>query len=148
MNPLLKEKILNFISSLIYLFFFGISIFFAMKYKVSFSHISLTDICLIILAAYRISRMIVYERVFGLVRYWISLYLKYSLVRSLNNLITCPWCTGVWVSLVVFDIYYMVPYGKYFIYIMAISAVASPLILLSNIIVLHNDALKKQREQK
>lgn len=146
MNPLLKEKVLNFLSVLIYLFFFGISIFFVTKKEVSISHISLTDVGIMILATYRIARMIVYERVFGLFRYWISLYLKYPFVRSLNNLITCPWCTGVWVALAVFDIYYMIPYGNYLIFLFAISAVASPLILLSNIIVLHNDAMKKHRD--
>ena len=102
---------------------------------------------MIILATCRLARMIVYEKVFGLIRYLISLYLKFPVVRSLNNLITCPWCTGVWVALIIVDIYYLIPFGNYLIIFLAVSAVASPLILLSNYLNMRNDILKKQKDQ-
>ena len=147
MNPFLKEKIFNFISALAYLFFVGLSVYFMTRKGVSLSHIGLSDVCMIILATCRLARMIVYEKVFGLIRYLISLYLKFPVVRSLNNLITCPWCTGVWVALIIVDIYYLIPFGNYLIIFLAVSAVASPLILLSNYLNMRNDILKKQKDQ-
>ena len=105
------------------------------------------DAVLIILATYRISRMVVYEKVFSYFRFLIKIRTKNGFFNSINNLITCPWCTSVWIALFLLDIFYLVPYGNYFVYIMVISAIASPLILLSNYLSLQNDILKKKRDR-
>lgn len=146
MDNLLKEKAINFVSIFIFLIFLIVSIFLFELKGFIFSDISLLDSVLIILATYRISRMVVYEKVFSFFRYLIKGRIKNGFFNSINNLITCPWCTSVWIGLFLFDIYYMVPYGRYFIYLMVISSIASPLILLSNYLSLQNDELKKRRD--
>jgi len=108
--------------------------------------ISAVDAIVLVLATYRISRMIVYEKIFSLVRYFISKNSGKALFASVNNLITCPWCTAVWIALFLFDIYWLVPYGDYFIYIMSISALATPLVMISNALTFRNDILKKRRD--
>jgi len=148
MNYIIREKILDFLSTLIFLVFFGISVYlFKISGKI-LVEISVIDAIAIVLSVYRVSRMLVYEKVFSLIRYILHKYKKNPLMGSVNNLITCPWCTGVWVSLFLFDIYYLVPYSHIFIYIIAISALASPLVLLSNNLTLRNDLLKIQRDKE
>ena len=146
MDNLLKEKAINFVSIFVYLIFFIASIFLFELRDLSIVDISIFDAVLLILATFRISRMIVYEKVFSYFRYLVRIRSGNSLFNSINNLITCPWCTSVWMGLFLFDLYYMVPYGRYFIYIMVISSIASPLILLSNYLSLQNDILKKRRD--
>lgn len=146
MDNLLREKAINFLSVIVYLIIFIASIFLYEYKNLAIADISIIDAVLLILATYRISRMIVYEKVFSYFSYLIRVRSGSSIFNSINNLITCPWCTSVWIALIFFDIYYMVPYGKYLIYLMVISAIASPLILLSNYISLQNDILKKRRD--
>ena len=146
MDSLLKEKVLNFISSIVYLGAFIASVFLLKTSGFELENISFTDMILIMLATYRISRMIVYEKIFSLIRYLISKNSHRTIFASVNNLITCPWCTAVWMALFLFDIYFLVPYGNYFILIMSLSAIATPLILLSNALNLRNDILKKKRD--
>lgn len=128
MDNLLREKAINFLSVIVYLIIFIASIFLYEYKNLAIADISIIDAVLLILATYRISRMIVYEKVFSYFSYLIRVRSGSSIFNSINNLITCPWCTSVWIALIFFDIYYMVPYGKYLIYLMVISAIASPLI--------------------
>jgi len=146
MDPLIKEKTLNFISSIAYLSVFIASVWLIRNAGIGIDQISAVDAIVLVLATYRISRMIVYEKIFSLVRYFISKNSGKALFASVNNLITCPWCTAVWIALFLFDIYWLVPYGDYFIYIMSISALATPLVLISNALTLRNDILKKRRD--
>ena len=120
MDNLLREKALNFVSIFVFLIIFIVSIFLFELKGYFFGDISLLDSALIILATYRISRMVVYEKVFSYFRYLIKIRTKNGFFNSINNLITCPWCTSVWIALFLFDIFYLVPYGNYFIYIMVI----------------------------
>lgn len=147
MNVLIKEKFLNFISTFVFLITFAASIYLFINKQISIDDISIFDLVVLVLSTYRVSRMIVYEKVFSFLRYLIRKNSYKGLFNSINNLIVCPWCTSVWIGLFMFDIYYLIPYGDYFVYIVSISAVASPLILLSNNMTLRNDILKKQRDK-
>ncbi|HUS86502.1 MAG TPA: DUF1360 domain-containing protein [Bacteroidales bacterium] len=146
MDSLLKEKTLNFISLIVFLIAFIASVCFVLNTGIVIDQISAVDAIVLVLATYRISRMIVYEKIFSLVRHFISKNSGKALFASVNNLITCPWCTAVWIALFLFDIYWLVPYGDYFVYIMSISALATPLVLISNALTLRNDILKKRRD--
>ena len=148
MHPLLKEKFFNFLSTLIYLIAVGLSVYLLRIIHFTAEKISVFDLVVISLATFRLARMVVYEKVFGLIRYGVAQFLKYPFFRSLNNLITCPWCTGIWSALLLFDIYYLVPFGSYLIYFLAIAAIASPLVVLSNNLTVRNDILKKQRDNQ
>lgn len=146
MNPLHREKVLNFASMLVFLAFLAGSVWVARYLGFRLTKVTLFDMVLLSLSCYRISRMLVYEKIFSLIRFYISTNSDKALIGSINNLITCPWCTGVWVALFVFDVYYLVPFGNYLIYILSIAAIASPLVVLSNNLTLRNDILKEQRD--
>ena len=146
MNPLLKEKILDFCSSIIFLVFLVATGFLVRYMEFSLKDINIFDSIVIILSTYRISRMLIYEKVFGLIRHILKVNTDKLIISSINNLLSCPWCTAVWISLFVFNIYYFVPMGNILIYILSVSGIAAPLVLLSNNLSLRNDLLKKERD--
>lgn len=147
MDKAIKGKVLDFISSIVFIVAFLISMYLFNLQKLTISHISVSDILLIIIGTYRVTRMVVYEKIFSLFRLPFKKRAGAGLHSSINNLLTCPWCASVWVSLFVFDIYYLVPYGRFFVYLMAISAIAAPLVFLGNMATLRNDILKKKRDR-
>ena len=147
MDKLIKEKALDFISSMVFIIAFIISMYLFDLKELTFSNISISDVVFIIIGTYRVTRMIVYEKIFSLFRFPFKKKAVAGLHSSINNLLTCPWCASVWVGLFVFDIYYLIPYGRFFVYLMAISAIAVPLVLLGNIATLRNDILKRERDK-
>lgn len=147
MDKLIKAKLLDFISSMVFIGAFLISMYLFNIEELTISHISVSDVLFIIIGTYRVTRMVVYEKIFSLFRFPFKKKAGAGLHSSINNLLTCPWCASVWISLFIFDIYYLVPYGRFFVYLMAISAIAAPLVLVGNIATLHNDILKRKRDK-
>lgn len=131
MHIFLKEKLYNLLSVIAFLIVLAGSLLLAHQCEISLTEFTWSDLLWLVLATFRLSRMIVHEKVFSIFRYLISKTLKYPLGRSLNYLITCPWCTSMWAALFIFDVFLLVPYGKVLIILLAISALAVPLLLLS-----------------
>jgi hypothetical protein len=131
MNIFLREKYFNVGSAFFFLLCIGGSVYTINAFGKSISQLGWSDTILLSLATYRLARMIVYEKVFSLFRYFIGKKISSPLGMSLNYLITCPWCTGVWVALFLFDIYFLVPYGNILVYLLAIAGIATPLVQLS-----------------
>ncbi len=97
-------------------------------------NISIFDLLVISIATYRMIRLMVYDRIFKLVRDISRSFEGTGIGDSLRAIITCPWCAGVWISLFNAAIFLLVPYGDLFIYIMAIAGVATFLQLGANIL--------------
>ena len=77
--------------------------------------ISLTELVLLALAAYRVTRLIVIDAIFEEVRGWFFKKLDFKkqkdgtflnrenlLMQKLSYLLQCTWCTGVWVTVVMY----------------------------------------------
>ena len=64
--------------------------------------------------------------------------------RTLADLLSCPWCFGLWASASVTFFYLLSPYAFFFVLFLAIGAVASFLQVLTNMI--GWQAEKNQRE--
>ncbi len=119
------EKIWNFISVFVFvLFLIGVGILLDSQ-DISISDISLLDLLLICIATYRMTRLIVYDRIFKLFRDFVRSLGGTGLGDSVKTLITCPWCAGVWLALINVALFYLVPFGVLFIYILAIAGVAT-----------------------
>lgn len=97
-------------------------------------NISLFDLLLICIATYRMTRLIVYDRIFKLVRDIIRSFEGTGIGDSVKSIITCPWCAGVWISLFNVAIFYLIPFGVLFIYVMAIAGIATIFQLSVNIL--------------
>lgn len=67
--------------------------------------------------------------------------------RTLADLFSCPWCFGVWAGALVVFLYLVSPWAYYPVLFLAISAVASFLQLLSNLVSHHAEQLKNETQR-
>lgn len=125
--------------------------------RIPFNEITLFDITLITLASWRVIRLFVYDSITKWLREQFYNVRKvgkgYVLEkpatgprRTLADLFSCPWCFGVWASASVSFLYLLTPYAFYIVLFLAISAVATFLQLLTNMIGWQAEKLKAEVE--
>ena len=125
--------------------------------RIPLTELTLTDYVLITLATWRMVRLFVYdaitkffrEQFWDIVKVGKGLELekpKFGPRRTLADLLSCPWCFSVWAAAMVSFIYLISPYGVYFVLLLAISAAATFLQLLSNLIGHKAEAAKIENE--
>ncbi len=125
----------------------------------SYEALTFVDFALITLATWRCIRLVVYDKIFAFFReqfYDVTEYKgKIVLVkpeggprRTLADLVTCPWCIGVWMGASVSFFYLLTPYAFFPVLFLALSAVASFLQILSNMIGWRAEQLKNETELK
>lgn len=123
--------------------------------RIPFADLELIDFALITLATWRVVRLFVYDAVTKWFReqFWDvkKVGRSFELVkpkvgprRTLADLLSCPWCFGVWAGAMVTFFYLLTPYAVYPIIFLAISAVATFLQLLSNLVGNQAEQLKNQ----
>ncbi len=131
-TPNKRQKSWNFLAALFY-----IICFIALGYALSLCDIGAEDIkfrdmTLMILATYRLTRLLVFDAIFKLFRDFVKARARYLIFYVVREIITCPWCAGVWAAIIIVAIYYLVPYGKLLVILLAISGVASFVVILVN----------------
>ena len=111
--------------------------------RIPLGELTLTDYVLITLATWRLVRLVVYDAVTKWFReqFWDvkKVGRKYHLEkpptgprRTLADLLSCPWCFGVWAAAAVLFFYLLTPFALYPIIFLAISAVATFLQIFTN----------------
>jgi hypothetical protein len=119
----------------------------------------LADYILMTLAGLRLTRAVVYDRMFAFLReqfYDVTEFKgKVVLVkpesgprRTLADLLTCPWCVGVWAALVVSFFYLLTPYAFYPVLLLALSGVVSFLQIIANLIGYKSEQAKYESEMR
>lgn len=138
-----KHQAWNFWSAFV---FFGAVVLVGHLLKekgVDIEKITVKEAVVIILASYRMTRILVFEKILKYLRNMLKKREDLYVIGTLHSIITCPWCAGVWVTLVIVVFYFLVPYGVLLTYVLALSGVASMVILLSNILHMYTEG--KQR---
>jgi hypothetical protein len=119
------EKIWNLLSMVVFILLLIAAGILFKERGIEITEISLLDLFLICVASYRLMRLIVYDRLFKLFRDMIRSFSGTGLGDSLVSIVTCPWCVGVWIALLNVVIFYIVPFGGLFIYVMSIAGIAT-----------------------
>jgi hypothetical protein len=149
--------------NVVFLIFFLCLIFMAVvileseAYK-QYVDLTLMDFVLISLASFRIIRMVVYDKIFAFFReqFYDATEYKGQVVlvkpeggprRTLADLLSCPWCFGVWATAMVSFFYLLTPYAFFPILFIALSAVASMLQITANLIGWKAEQLKNEVER-
>ncbi len=138
-----KHQAWNFWSAFV---FFGalLLVGYLLQQKgVDITQITFKEALIIVLATYRMTRIVVFEKIFKYLRDVLRRREDYYLTGTLSSIITCPWCAGVWVTLVIIVFYYLVPYGVLLVYVLALAGVASMVILLSNLLHMHTEGRQR-----
>jgi hypothetical protein len=123
--------------------------------RIPFVDLELVDYVLITLASWRVTRLFVYDNITKMIReqFWDvkKVARGYELDkpktgprRTLADLLSCPWCFGVWATATVTFFYLITPYAVFPIVILALSAVASLLQILSNLVGHKAEQLKNE----
>lgn len=134
----------------VFLIFFSIlivlgAIILETESRIPLSDLTLVDYLLITLASWRLVRLFVYDAITKFFReqFWdvVKVGRGYKLEkpktgprRTIADLLSCPWCFGVWAAAMVTFVYLITPYAVFPVILLAISAMATFLQLLSNLV--------------
>lgn len=138
-----KHQAWNFWSVFVFLCAIAFVGFFLDKKGIDIRDLSLKEAVLVILAAYRMTRILVFEKIFKYLRDVLKRRENLYVIGTLHSIVTCPWCAGVWVTLIIIVFYFLVPYGTLLVYVLALAGLASMVILSSNL--LHMYTERRQR---
>lgn len=122
--------------------------------RIPLSELSLFDFTLITLASWRVTQLFVFDSITKFIReqfYDVKKVGKgFGLVkpttgprRTLADLFSCPWCFGLWAAASVTFFYLLFSMFQFFAIFLAISAVATFLQLLTNMVGRQAEKLKE-----
>ncbi|HEY4510964.1 MAG TPA: DUF1360 domain-containing protein [Candidatus Paceibacterota bacterium] len=126
--------------------------------------IPLFDVLLMSLAIFRVTRLVVYDRITAFLR---DIFLRSRTVRdaegrevvervsyingplrTIHDLLDCPWCVGVWVALATLFSYLVFSFAWYVIFLLAIAGAGSFLQVFSNMIGWKAELLKREAKER
>jgi len=144
-----KHQAWNFWSAFV---FFGAILlvgYFLKRKGVDIRDLTLKEAVLVILATYRMTRILVFEKILKHFRDALKRRENLYVIGTIHSMVTCPWCAGVWVTLVIIVFYFLVPYGALLVYVLALAGLASMMILISNLLHMYTERRQRihQREK-
>ena len=124
----------NFIFSLILVF---LAIYISYKIFETNSdlivNLGFFEFFVISLATFRLIRLFTYEKIMNFIRNFLAMR-KSKFMLTINELLICPWCTGIWMALLVIALYFLIPLGKILVFILAIAGAGSLIQVFANMI--------------
>src|SRR3989344_9142426 len=126
--------------------------------------ISWFDLFLVILASFRLTRLFVYDKIMRFFRNWFMdsrqivtssgdvLFVREKPIdgprRTVSDLLSCPWCTGMWFGFFTTFFYFLTPFAWYAILCLAVAGAASLLQVLANMIGWRAEMVKQKTEEE
>ena len=125
--------------------------------RILFSDLTAVDFILMTLATWRIIQLAVYdhstrwfrEQFYDVKKVGKGFALEKPKVgprRTIADIMSCPWCFGLWAGAVVVFLYLITPYAFYVALLLAISTVASFLQIMANMIGWQAEKLEQEVE--
>lgn len=165
MTPQQDQKLWNFFFAVLYAVLLGWLISSLDRYgSRAFANLSVFQFTLLSLAAFRLTRLFVYDEITVFLR---SLFYDKETVtdeggnkntvekepargprKTLAHLFRCPWCAGVWTALLIAYVVASFEWGWVVVVILAIAGVATFIQLLANMIGWRAENLKVKTEHK
>jgi hypothetical protein len=131
-KPTSQQKFWNFMATIIYIVLI-ILLGYALKQKgVKIEEIRIREVLLLALASYRLTRILVFDKIFKFFRDFFRSKSQLHVFYVVKEILGCPWCAGIWVALFNVALYFLVPFGNLFIYLLAIAGVASFFVIFVN----------------
>ena len=140
----------NFLLSLLFASVFVVALSVIMKVRGGFPHsVPLFDFFIMAGAAFRITRLVVYDKITRFFREWFVVKATHvrpdgewveliafekGLRRTIHDLLGCPWCVGFWSALVVVFVYFIFDWGWLAILFLAVAGMGSVFQIVSNLI--------------
>jgi hypothetical protein len=143
-----KQNLWNFLSVF---FYFGLVVlvgYIMQENGYNIRNISTRDLIVLMLASYRLTRIVVFEKIFKYARDFIRDNGRFYFFSTLQFIVTCPWCAGVWMVLIMIVFFYLIPYGDLLAYALAIAGAASFFVQAVNLMGLHLEEKQGGKFQK
>lgn len=154
----------SFIFSTIFLVLTGAGIYHLSLRNTDFMDVSVFAFIIMALAAFRLTRLVVYDSI----AWWFrDLFFDkekrsqknglFTVIRTkpmkgfrrkMVELICCPWCVGVWISLAVVYFYYLTPLSWPVLIILAVAGVSSFVQISANLLGWHAEGKKIDVQKK
>jgi len=126
--------------------------------RIPLAELSLVDYILMTLASWRLTRLFVCDAITKFLReqFWDveKVGRTFELVkpkvgprRTVADLLSCPWCFGMWATASVIFFYLITPYAVFPVLLLALSAVASFLQILASLVGHHAEHAKQKTER-
>ncbi len=126
MKTFKSDKFWNFMFTLTFISLTVISWYLIEANNIKLSDLGTFDLFIIGLATFRLTRLLIYDEVFYYVKDYVKKFkTEEGFVKSAAILLTCPWCIGVWMALISLVAYVLIPYGKFIVIVLALSAISS-----------------------
>ena len=138
-----KHQAWNFWSAFVFLGAVILVGYLLKRKGVDMTELTFKEALLIILATTRMTRILVFEKILKHFRDALKRRENLYVIGTIHSMVTCPWCAGVWVTLFIIVLYFLVPYGTVLVYVLALAGLATVVILLSNL--LHMFTERKQK---
>ncbi len=122
------------------------------------------DLVLVSLATFRLTRLFVYDKIMEWFRDFFfhvevqkldngeEMVIRHKLaggpLRTVSDLLTCPWCFGVWSSATILFFYFLTPLSWYPILMLAVAGIGSFLQILMNVVGWTAERQKQAVEQR
>lgn len=163
-RPHEDQNVWNFIFSI---FFLGVLV--TVLWEVwgewgTFPHaVPLFDAVLMVLAAFRITRLVVYDKI---TRWFRELFVTKQIViedgqhivvitppgsgfrHTVHELLACPWCIGFWSSLIICFCYFIFPWAWFVIFFLAVAGASSFVQISANAIGWKAENLKMDASER
>lgn len=120
--------------------------------------ITFFETLIITLAVFRLTRLLVYDSVFRFFRDFfvdkgiqkdadgneivVRRIYKDGIRRTISDLLSCPWCIGMWLSLLVAFLYFVSPYMWFPIFVLAVAGFSSLIQISINLVGWRAEQLK------
>jgi hypothetical protein len=146
-----NQYVWNFILSLFFIALLVVASMGIARYStMTVRDLGLFDLAIITLATWRLIRLFVYDAISTFfLQNGEKVLVKPArgLRRALAELIVCPWCVGVWFAAMVTALYVLAPVLHFVFYILALSAIATYLQILSNLTGHYAEYVKHKNEK-
>jgi hypothetical protein len=131
-EPNSQQKFWNFMATLFYIILI-VLLGFGLKHKgVDIRQIRIWEVFVLALASYRLTRILVFDKIFKFLRDFFRARSQLYVFYVVKEILSCPWCAGIWVALINIAVYFLVPFGNLFIYLLAIAGIASFFVIVVN----------------
>ncbi len=142
-----KHQAWNFWSAFV---FFGAVLlvgYFLERKGVDIRDLTMKEAVLVILATYRMTRILVFEKILKHFRDALKRRENLYVIGTIHSMVTCPWCAGVWVTLIIIVFYFLIPYGALLVYVLALAGLASMVILVSNLLHMYTERRQRMHQK-
>ncbi len=142
-----KHQAWNFWSAFV---FFGAVLLvghFLNRAGIDIRDLTMKEAVLVILATYRMTRILVFEKILKHFRDALKRRENLYVIGTIHSMVTCPWCAGVWVTLIIIVFYFLIPYGALLVYVLALAGLASMVILVSNLLHMYTERRQRMHQK-